>query len=261
MNFGWNSETMENGNAIRWIHLPKVDSTNSYLRQMADDDTSDITVAYTDDQYAGRGQKGNSWECEPGKNLSFSILLHPLFVKPAEQFIISQAMALAVVNVLNGLDDTGKKRFTVKWPNDIYYDDWKISGTLIECDLQGKHIANCIIGTGLNVNQQEFLSDAPNPTSLIRIFGHEFNREQLLHSIVDDFCRRYAMIEDGQADAIRAAYRSLLYRRQGLHPYKDASGPFMAEIQDIEPSGHLILRTADGQIRRYEFKEVKFLID
>ena len=174
---------MENGNTIRWIHLPKVGSTNSYLRQMADDDTSDITVAYTDDQYAGRGQKGNSWECEPGKNLSFSILLHPLFVKPAEQFIISQAMALAVVNVLNGLDDTGKKLFTVKWPNDIYYDDWKISGTLIECDLQGKHIANCIIGTGLNVNQQEFLSDAPNPTSLIRIFGHEFSREQLLHSI------------------------------------------------------------------------------
>ena len=111
------------------------------------------------------------------------------------------------------------------------------------------------------MNQQEFLSDAPNPTSLIRIFGHEFSREQLLHSIVDDFCRRYAMIEDGQADAIRAAYRSLLYRRQGLHPYEDASGPFMAEIQDIEPSGHLILRTSDGQIRRYEFKEVKFLID
>ena len=140
------------------------------------------------------------------------------------------------------------------------FDDKKICGTLIECDLQGKTIRNCIIGTGLNVNQTLFISDAPNPVSLCQVFGREFDRETLLEQIVNHFEKLLHQLEAGKGDMVHETYKQWLYRRTGTHAYEDAVGRFEAEIADVEPSGFLVLRDADGHLRRYEFKEVKFLV-
>lgn len=246
---------------INTIHLDKTDSTNSFLRRQTELGllTEGITMVWTEEQYGGRGQRGNTWESEPGKNLTFSLLIHPTFLAPSRQFLLSQAMALAVVNTLCKIDEAEKDAFSVKWPNDIYWNDYKIGGTLIECDLQGRSIKNCIIGTGLNLNQTEFRGDAPNPVSLIQIFNREFQPAAVLDDICSEFLRLYGTIQKGGASRVASAYKRRLYRRKGTYPYEDSDGEFYASIQDIKPAGHLILRDTDGNIRRYAFKEVRFL--
>lgn len=245
------------GMSLLRIHLPATESTNTALRLWMDghEPSEELILLDADEQTCGRGQRGNHWESAPGENLTFSLACRPREVPPARQFLLSQAIALAVQEPLAQLAEG----FTVKWPNDIYWQDRKVSGTLIECDLQGKHIHTCVIGTGINVNQTRFLSDAPNPVSLRQILGHPINREQLLLAVLHAFVRRYRQIQQGQASTLHTDYMACLYRAQGLHPYADAQGTFLAEIADILPTGHLVLRRKGGQINRYEFKEVTFL--
>lgn len=249
------------------INLPVADSTNLFVREMLEEQRSGqvvspgvqsgFTLVVADHQTAGRGQQGNSWESERGKNLTFSLLCHPVFVKPSSQFLLSQCMALAVREALA----PHVAAVQVKWPNDIYIGDKKISGTLIECDLQGGKISSCIIGVGVNVNQEVFLSDAPNPVSLQQLTGRQTDREALLQDIIRHFQHYYARLREGREEEIRQAYMQCLYRRTGLHRYADVRGEFMAEIADVEPTGHLHLRFADGRVVRYEFKEVRFMLE
>lgn len=264
------------------INLPRVDSTNNFVRDMLSfgDPLEGMTVVVAEEQTAGRGQTGNHWESEPGQNLTFSLLCHPAFVLASEQFILSQCIALAVWQAVSEALNSHKtyrpyktyksykpyetydpyeSHVTIKWPNDIYVDDRKICGTLIECDLQGKSISNCVIGTGLNVNQMLFLSDAPNPVSLKQLTGQEHDREALLQSIINHFQSYYEKVRSGQSDDIRREYMQHLYRREGFHPYADVRGEFLAEIAGIEPTGHILLRFENGNTCRYEFKEVRFL--
>lgn len=253
--------------SISRINLTTVDSTNTFVREMlAEGATGQVVSASTlpgftlvvaDDQTRGRGQLGNTWETERGKNLTFSLLCHPTFVPAARQFLLSQCMAVALQQALA----RRVEGVTVKWPNDIYVDDKKISGTLIECDLQGKSISNCIIGVGLNVNQTEFRSDAPNPTSLRLLTGVEHDREALLSDILASFQNLYAVLCRGGEDEVRRRYMEHLYRREGFHRYRDVRGEFLAEVAEVEPTGHLRLRFETGQMVRYELKEVQFLND
>ena len=252
--------------SVSRINLPVVDSTNNFIREMlAEERTGNVmsaqslpgfTLVVADNQTKGRGQQGNSWETERGKNLTFSLLCHPDFVCATRQFLLSQCMAVAVQEALSYYVDGVE----IKWPNDIYVGDGKISGTLIECDLQGKSIANCIIGVGINVNQTEFRSDAPNPVSLKQLVGKDFDREEILSAIVGNFQRYYEMLHEEREEEIRRAYMERLYRRSGVYRYRDVRGEFEAEIADVEPTGHLRLRFSDGNVVRYEFKEVSFII-
>lgn len=253
--------------SISRINLPTVDSTNSFVRAMLQEEGTghvmsanslpDFTLVVADDQTKGRGQQGNSWETEKGKNLTFSLLCHPDFILASRQWLLSQCMAVAIQQTLSQYVEGVE----VKWPNDIYVGAQKISGTLIECDLQGKHISNCIIGVGININQTVFRSDAPNPTSLQLLTGREHDREEVLSSLLDHFQRYYALLQEGREDVIRQQYMQHLYRREGFHRYRDVRGEFMAEIAEVEPTGHLRLRFEDGNVVRYELKEVQFIKD
>ena len=147
---------------------------------------------------------------------------------------------------------------TLKWPNDIYWNDKKLSGTLIETKLSGERIKDCVFGVGLNVNQTEFKSDAPNPVSLCQILGKEVNREDLLQKIIASFERNYELIRSADYGAISAMYHEALYRSKGFYPYEDADGVFEGAIVEVEDDGHLILRDREGMIRSYEFKEIKY---
>ena len=242
-----------------YIKVSQTASTNTYLSRLAAT-LPGGTVIYTPSQTAGRGQKGNSWESEDGKNLTFSMLLKRPPVKARDQFYLSEAAALAVVEALTAEAGDG---FTVKWPNDVYWQDKKVCGMLIENSLDGKDIATCIIGIGINVNQERFLSDAPNPVSLIQISGHEHD----LMAILKRVCTRIEQLVDTLGDdsargQLHQQYMAALYRNDGsLHPYEDATGHrFMASVAHIAPDGTLTLRHEDGTTRNYLFKKVRHVI-
>ena len=232
----------------RIIHLDETDSTNRWLkahRTLPDYDGN--IVVWADYQTDGRGCGVNTWESQRGKNLLFSVLLRPVDVTAKEQFLVSKAVSVALCQLLSQYADG----FCIKWPNDIYWHDRKICGILIENTLQGGMIKDSIAGVGLNVNQRDFHSDAPNPVSLSQITGREEDCGRLL----DDFLSRLDL------QASPSLYESLLYRRSGTWPYRDADGKFMAELTGVEPDGRLVLKDDKGVLRHYCFKEVQFIID
>lgn len=248
---------------IKRHRLQTVHSTNSFLRELNGGDASfDMELATTEFQTAGRGQKGNSWESEKSKNLLFSILLHPVYVQPSKQFCISEAIALAVVKSLKEIvaDELVAKDFSVKWPNDIYWKNKKIAGILIENELFGSTIRDCIVGVGININQQNFISDAPNPVSLYNILGVITNVEEVLDTIIKQFVANVSMIENGQTALLHNEYMDSLFRRKGIYPYRDADSEFMAAIKDVREDGRLILTDSDDKERIYEFKEVAVVL-
>lgn len=240
---------------VKWHKSDSTDSTNTYLKGLNGGDPAfRYEVAVTGFQTAGHGQKGNSWESEAGKNLLFSILAHPLEVRVQEQFFISESIALAVTDSVTAA--TGE-RFSVKWPNDIYWRDRKLAGILIENTLQGSRILDSITGVGLNVNQTVFMSDAPNPVSLKNITGCDYDRDVLLEDIVSRFIGLMA----SDRRQVHERYHSCLYRREGLHAFRDAQGRFKASIDHVEGNGCLVLKTGAGEYRTYEFKQVAFILD
>ena len=231
------------------IHLTNITSTNDYLLSLK---SQEDIVAVSDYQTRGKGMGTNRWESEPGKNLLFSILIHPTWIPVNQQYLLSMAEAIALCDTLREVTDD----ITIKWPNDIYWKDKKISGTRIDVNLSGGILADMVIGTGINVNQTEFLSDAPNPVSLKQITGREHDREALLKDILERFQPLQQMLKDGGTEEIVRLYHERLYRKEGMHGYKDANGTFMAAIDYVEPSGILHLTLEDGTKREYMFKEV-----
>lgn len=229
------------------IHIDETDSTNQWLKEHIND-FEQPTVVLTEYQTAGRGCGTNKWESERGKNLLFSILIHPYGVRAHRQFRFSMAISLAICKALG--QHIGD--LSIKWPNDIYWRNGKIAGILIENTLVGKSVKDCIIGIGLNINQREFHSNAPNPVSMWQICEEETDRESILQDILRYF-------EEYMGKYNKEEYLSMLYRRKGYFPYADKDGAFMAEIVDVEDDGHLVLNDDNGQQRRYAFKEIRFI--
>ncbi|MDL2282591.1 biotin--[acetyl-CoA-carboxylase] ligase [Parabacteroides sp. OttesenSCG-928-G06] len=232
-------------------------STNSSLRERIGNRLlPEGSVVWADVQTAGRGQMGNSWESEAGSNLTFSVALYPDVLPANRQFLISQITALSVQETLQQHTDG----ITIKWPNDIYWQDKKICGMLIENDIAGSAIYCSVIGVGINLNQEIFHSNAPNPVSLKQITGLDYDREELLHQFLSRFYHYYLLLLQEGEEEIRRLYIHALYRKEGFYFYEDESGRFEASIHSIEPTGHLNLQLHDGSLRRYAFKEVSFVI-
>lgn len=216
---------------------------------------ANLHIVWSDEQTNGRGQRGNSWESEEGSNLTFSILTLPHFLRADQQFLLSKLISNSIVSTLASY----KISATIKWPNDIYVEDKKICGILIECSISGNGALNrVIIGVGLNVNQEIFISDAPNPTSMSLIKGRKFNREEVIQKIAQTFELGYAMLGEGLSSTIDRIYLNNLYRKSGLHLYSDEQGEFKASIAGITNYGALLLKKEKGEVKEYQFKEVKF---
>ena len=245
---------------IQIERLREIDSTNNYLSQRCrDNKAKEFYTVVAESQTAGKGQRGNSWESEDGKNLTFSTVVYPTALKAHDQFAISMITALSILCVLNEYAEG----FSIKWPNDIYWKDQKIAGILIENELEGEYVIQSIIGIGLNVNQEKFLSDAPNPVSMRQILGSIISRKEVLQKFLSCFSLAYQRLEEDyeeMAKETHQVYQKVLYRGKGYHTYRDAQGLFQAEIDGVEPDGHLCLRDEQQQIRRYMFKEVTFIL-
>ena len=141
----------------------------------------------------------------------------------------------------------------------VYWDDRKISGTLSECEINSRGVKSCIIGTGININQMQFLSDAPNPISLAQIMRREIPLRRILNAVLDAFSLYLDRVNNGDYESLHKEYMAVLYRRIGSYGYSDASGEFYARIEEVRPDGRLLLRRDDGTLSEYEFKEVKFI--
>jgi BirA family biotin operon repressor/biotin-[acetyl-CoA-carboxylase] ligase len=243
---------------IRHIHLAETASTNSYARESSLNGGAMLIT--TDYQTAGRGQRGNRWESAPGANLLFSLAISPAHIPASQQFVLCELISVALCEVLSRYTDGIRS----KWPKYIYHRDRKLSGILIEHDIEGTYIARTIIGIGLNVNQAHFTSDAPNPISLFQILGHEVSRQALLSEICDTFTALYqAMLTAPDStqgrDAMHRRYSALLYRLSTPALYRDVQGTFSAILRRVEPDGRLRLEDEQGTLRSYLFKEVEYI--
>ncbi|MGM9796657.1 MAG: biotin--[acetyl-CoA-carboxylase] ligase [Parabacteroides sp.] len=248
------NSTMEKPRIIR---VEETHSTNSLLRDWLERESlPNCSVIVADFQTAGRGQVGNVWESEKGKNLTFSLVLYPQTLPVKQQFLISQIAALSVKETL----DAYTEGISIKWPNDIYWQDKKICGMLIENDLAGHNLLRSIIGIGINLNQTVFRGDAPNPVSLWQILRQEVDPEVVLRQFLSRFEAYNQILLAGEKALIHVRYMEALYRREGYHSYTDAQGGFSAQIYGIEPIGHLLLQDTEGTIRRYAFKEVSYCL-
>lgn len=208
------------------------------------------------EQTAGRGQRGNRWSSNPGENLTFSLVWEPTFLEARRQFLLSEAVALALTDTLakHGM------RPKIKWTNDIYVGNKKICGILIEHDLgTDGHLSRTIVGIGLNVNQTEFEDWVPNPTSMALVGGGKLDLNTLFQELYDALEARYGELETSP-EKIEKEYDALLYRKGELHTYELPSGKrFEGVIRGVRSSGELLIES-QGMVVPYLFKEVAFVI-
>jgi len=240
-----------------FIFLNEVESTNNYANQLVLSKAAEHgTVVLAQHQKKGRGQKGNSWESEPSKNLLASFILFPQFLPAAKQFYLSKMASLALVDFLK----TETSDVSIKWPNDIYIQNKKVAGILIENSINGRNVSSAIIGIGLNLNQEIFVSDAPNPVSLKQITVKKFDIEAVAVKIYELINNWYKILETGGLNEIDSAYFNQLFRANEWALFAKQGESFEARITGIGQFGQLILEERNGVFSEYMFKEVEFMI-
>lgn len=241
------------------MFVAQTHSTNTLLKELVAQGNPPQFI-YAGYQTAGRGQTGNVWESEANKNLLCSILLPPDKNLHLINIAVSVAVHRTVQTVLQRSGLTAERSYSamvsIKWPNDIYCGDKKLAGILVENAIIGNEIRYSIAGIGLNVNQTTFVSDAPNPVSLKQITGEEYDIERLMNQLLEAV---QTVLNEPEQD-VWAYYKAHLYRREGFWPFEDKNGRFEAAIQDVLPTGEIVLKDINGQIRQYEFKQIKYII-
>ena len=226
------------------MYIEQTNSTNTLLKELIANGQEPEFI-YAGYQTAGRGQTGNSWESEKGKNLICSILLPP----NKNLYFLNIAVSVAILRLFD-------EPLTIKWPNDIYWKDKKLAGILLENAIIGNEVKYAIAGIGLNVNQTEFVSDAPNPVSLKQISGKEYAIDQLMQDLLDAI---HTVLNEPE-EAVWSEYKAHLYRREGYWPFADQNSTFEAQIEDVLPSGEIVLRDKNNKERIYHFKQIRYVI-
>ncbi|MGI4875802.1 MAG: biotin--[acetyl-CoA-carboxylase] ligase [Janthinobacterium lividum] len=247
-------QTLFTGQQLLW--LPACPSTNSEaLQLLRENRASDGCTVITDDQTAGRGQRGNTWEAAPAENLTLSIIWRPTFLEASQQFWLSQAVALGVYDWAHTLLSAAPA-LRLKWPNDLYFGDKKFGGILIENSLSGAKIQSSVVGIGLNVNQQHFA--VPTATSLGVLTGRHFQREPLAAALLECLERRYLQLRAGQVAGLQRDYLAALYRYREWHPYEVAGRRVQGQVVGVADDGHLLVEIA-GEVQRFGLQEIKYV--
>ncbi|MDB4924091.1 biotin--[acetyl-CoA-carboxylase] ligase [Mucilaginibacter sp.] len=239
------------------LTLKEVDSTNNFLKNLLSNSkpVPEGTVIMAETQFAGRGQQNNQWHSEPGKNLTFSLLLRPSFLAVANQFDLTRAISLGVFEALYPLLGDGLK---IKWPNDIYYGDKKLGGMLIENILQAGQIKNAIIGIGLNINQEVFPDGAGNATSVKQILQKDYDLRTILSDICSHIEAYYLNLKANKVSVIRKAYLSRLYSFNENRIFKAGNEVFTGTITNVKENGLLVIQKGNREMT-YNLKEIEFL--
>lgn len=237
----------------RYLHLERVGSTNAYLQEMPEQERISCVV-FADEQLAGKGMGTNSWESSPGMNLTFSMGVDMSFLKAADQFLLSQAVPLGMLDVL---DTMLPVRVFVKWPNDIVVDGKKLAGVLINSTIRGQMMGVSVVGIGLNVNQMQFQDWPTHPVSLKMILGSEVELKPLLEKLVEAVEQRVQWLHTDEGIVkIREDYLNRLYRYRIWADYEVNGLRVRRIITGIDPFGRL--ETLDESERKYvyDIKEI-----
>jgi BirA family biotin operon repressor/biotin-[acetyl-CoA-carboxylase] ligase len=243
---------------LKIIKLSAIDSTNSFLKQMASDATvENFTVVVTKNQTKGRGQQGSIWESEAGKNLIFSVLVSFDAMNVLDKKYLNYAVSLAVFEVLQ---QENIPRIAIKWPNDILSANKKIGGILIENSLKGSKISSAIIGIGLNVNQTRFSSNLEKASSLKLISNRTFNLDQLLKAMLVSLQSKMGLLNTKDFSSLESSYLRVLYKKNTPTMFKDRKGVlFMGIIRGISMDGKLLVALEDETLREFGIKEISLL--
>lgn len=247
------------GRKVRF--LPTCHSTNDIASEMARDEAAfEGTIVITSAQTAGRGQRGNSWEAETGKNLTFSLILKPVFLTANDQFQLNIAVSLGIRNFL--LNYCAAQHVWIKWPNDIYYKDRKMGGVLIENALKKYTIATAVIGIGLNINQIKFgESKAVSlllATQQAENSSNQYDLSLLLSELAESLEKYYLQLRSGSIATLRQEYLTSLYWFGEDHVFKSADQLFWGKITGIDAIGRLEVATEES-VRYFGLKEIKFI--
>ena len=235
------------------VYVPECHSTNTLASELSQHiSTTEGTVVITDNQTMGRGQRGNWWLSDPHKNLTFSLILKPTFLKPIDQFNLTIAISLALRDFLTHRVQGVIK---IKWPNDILVNDKKVCGLLIENTLSGEMIQCSVVGIGLNVNQDSFIIESAS--SMKAATGHDFNLSDEILMLFEFLERRYLQLRSGKIDDLKSDYLGSLYGKGELRKYFDESGENEGMIEGVNPQGKLLIASR-GVVKSYDLKEIHF---
>lgn len=239
------------------IKLDATDSTNSYLKRLSlAKSLKDFTAVIAKKQTQGRGQMGTIWDSESSKNLTFSVFKDMCDFEIKDSFYISMITALALIKTLQFFSIS---RLSIKWPNDILSEDYKICGVLIENVIKQNKISNAIIGIGLNVNQLKF-ENLPKASSLHILTGKTYNLDELAICILKNLEDYFLMLKNGKFKIIMAEYNSHLFRKNKPSTFKNAEGLiFSGFIKGVSKFGHLQVLLEDDIIETYSLKEISLL--
>jgi BirA family biotin operon repressor/biotin-[acetyl-CoA-carboxylase] ligase len=236
------------------VFVPQCHSTNSLAAELLrNKDLAEGTVVITDHQTAGRGQRGNSWEADQGKNLTFSVLLNPSFLLAKDQFYLTIMVSLSIWEYLNSKLISHVK---IKWPNDILINNKKACGILIENTLSGDKIQQSIVGIGLNVNQTFF--SIPSPTSMKLVAHLEFELAEELNVLLEKLERYYLQLRSGKMDVLKQAYLNHLYWRGEMHRFRSNGAEFDGVIIYVEENGRLTMLCEEKEVS-FDLKEISFV--
>ena len=232
-------------------------STNTYAADLLKkNNLQEGTIIYTNYQPEGRGYSGTKWESEDGKNLLISILLFPSFINPEDQFNISMTISLGICDFLmRDIPDC-----SIKWPNDIYVNNDKIAGILIESSVSGNQIESTVAGIGLNINQEKFISNAPNPVSLTLLTGRSYDLISCINQLATDIDKRYKQLIAGNSEEIKKEYVSKLYRLNEWCEFRDNKEIYTGRVLTIGEYGRIKIEKQNGEINSYSFKEIEFIL-
>ncbi|WP_276370292.1 biotin--[acetyl-CoA-carboxylase] ligase [Chryseolinea sp. H1M3-3] len=234
--------------------MPECHSTNTKALELCQQpNTPEGTLVITNQQTSGRGQRGNTWESRPGMNLTFSVILKPVFLLVKDQFLLNVITSLAVHDYLS---ETCKAPIHIKWPNDILVNEFKICGILIENQLMGDRFTNVVVGIGFNVNQREF--SWGSATSLASVTNRTYDLQEVLEGLLSNLEARYVQLRQGHAHILKADYLRHLYRINEIHTFSADHNQFEGKIIGVDEYGRLRISTA-GQEKIFGIKEISFV--
>lgn len=239
------------------VYLPTCHSTNDIASEkIQNGEGIDGTIVITDHQTSGRGQRGNTWEATKAQNITMSLILRPSFLRPYEQFDLNMAISTGIYSFFAACGVSG---VSIKWPNDIYINDKKAGGILIESTISGSSLNYSVIGIGLNINQTEFSN--PRATSLALETG---KTGMSLIELIEQLCHylesAYLLLKKGHKEEIRKRYLEIMFRFGLLSRFRDADGTFLGTIRGVDSAGKLIIE-GGIQEKSYDIKEIEYLFD
>ncbi|WP_016990929.1 biotin--[acetyl-CoA-carboxylase] ligase [Flavobacterium sp. ACAM 123] len=241
---------------MKLIKLGAIDSTNEFLKGLSHRQKLDnFTVVIAEKQTKGKGQMGSVWDSEEGKNLIVSVFIKDPLLQISQIYNLNIAVALAVVSALESYNIP---KLSIKWPNDIMSYNFKIGGILIENSLKVDGAISSVVGLGLNINQTNF-GDLPKASSLAAICGSQFDKEQILHMIIEKMKQNINLVQL-QPESLWLKYSERLFKKGIPMPFKDNTDKkFMGIIQGVSPYGKLQVLLEDDSVFEYSIKEVQML--